>query len=157
MPKKKTTTKKATSKKKTTTKKKTKKKMGRPKVEFKDEYCDKLIEHMSEGMSFESFAGVIGVGRETLYKWVGKEDPKTSEDKARHPEFKDARKIAIEQCLLYWENEGKKGMWGGKNFNPSVWIFNMRNRFGWRDEPQKGAVDQEDKNITINLAYDPDK
>lgn len=40
------------------------------KYKYKKEYTDLLIKHMSEGLSFESFAGLIGVARSTLYDWV---------------------------------------------------------------------------------------
>jgi len=97
------------------------------------EHCDDLIEHMSAGLSFASFAGKLRVARQTLYNW----------EKA-HPEFKEAHEIGLAACLLFWEQTGIEGLWnvteydGGKpsyskTLNATVWIFNMKNRFQWRD------------------------
>jgi hypothetical protein len=51
-----------------------------------------------------------------------------------------AEKRAIEQaereCRLFWEKEGIENMYiqkDGGSFNSAVWIFNMKNRFNWKD------------------------
>ena len=54
-----------------TTKKSKKRPIGRP-SKYDSKYCDMLIEHMSEGLSFESFAGLIGTCKETIYEWTRK-------------------------------------------------------------------------------------
>lgn len=63
--------------------------------------------------------------------------------------------------LKWWETTGKEGLWGDKNnmFNSAVWIFNMRNKFGWRDDPKKHEVTESEdgKEVTIKLSYDPSK
>jgi hypothetical protein len=90
---------------------------------YKPEFCDQLIEHMSEGYSIESFAGKIGVGRQSLYNWF-----KNNED------FSEAKEIGVMKSLFFWEKLGKDGMWmtkEGPNLNPTIWIANMNNRFGW--------------------------
>lgn len=120
---------------------------GRPKKEFKQEYCDDLIAHMELGLSFESFGAEIPCCKQTLYTWT-----------ETYPEFLDAKNIGTSLSLKYWETQGLNGMWGGKKFNPAVWIFNMRNRFGWRDEKK-----EEDTNanklpsIKLNYAKSPTK
>lgn len=49
---------------------KTKKpKIGRP-TKYRPEYCQMLIEHMSGGLSFETFAGVVEVNPDSLYEWM---------------------------------------------------------------------------------------
>jgi hypothetical protein len=98
------------------------KKTGRPSP-YKPEYCDQLIKHLESGLSIESFAGVIGVHRSTLYEWAGV-----------HPEFSDTLKRGAEISLLFWERMGLTGMAGKiQGFNAAVYIFNMKNRFKWRD------------------------
>lgn len=94
---------------------------------YDESYCEKLIAHMSEGYSFASFAGVVGVARNTLYKWA-----------QRHPEFQKAKEIASMKCLLHWETIGANSLVTDKStsFNSTVWIFNMKNRFGWTDRMQ---------------------
>ena len=46
-------------------------KRGRP-TDYKPEYCAQLLEHMTEGLSIEAFASVIGVAKQTLYTWTEK-------------------------------------------------------------------------------------
>lgn len=99
------------------------------KYKYKKEYTDLLIKHMSEGLSFESFAGLIGVARSTLYDWVD-----------TIPEFAAAKEEAWARSLLHWERVGKEGMFmGGKDnpFNATVWVFSMKNKFSWSDRVEQ--------------------
>ena len=130
--------------------------VGRP-TDYKPEYCEMLIKHMAEGLSFECFAALVDTSRETLYNWTEK-----------HPEFLYAKKRGLEKCQLFWEKLGKvlvsddvvrlQNDFGVKPFlkkhttktfkdgtteevdeyhvpkcDTGAWIFNMKNRFGWRD------------------------
>lgn len=103
-------------------------KVGRP-TKYEKDYCIDVIDHMEQGYSFESFAGLVGVAKSTLYEWQD-----------RNPEFSDAVKIAFEKCRLFWEKEGIKGLWSGNgsNFNSTNWIFQMKNRFKdeWREKQE---------------------
>lgn len=103
-------------------KKKVKKKIGRP-TKYKAEYCEMLVSHMAEGLSYVAFAGLIGVSEDRLHAW-----------ERTNPEFLLSKKDGIAACALFWEKLGLKGVNGEiKNFNSGTWIFNMKNRFGWRD------------------------
>ena len=42
---------------------------GRP-ATYRPEFCQQLVAHMCAGLSFESFAGVLGVGQEVLARWL---------------------------------------------------------------------------------------
>lgn len=118
---------------------KTPAKMGRPKAEFKSEFCEQLIAHMVEGYSFEAFGANCHVGKDTLYKWL-----------EEHEEFLDARKIGESYCRKTWEKIGKDGASGFiENFNAASWIFNMKNRFKWTD---KVEVENTGAN-TVNINY----
>lgn len=98
------------------------KRQGRP-TRYKSAYCQELITHMSDGGSFETFAGKLGVARSTLYDWTKK-----------YSEFSKAKNVGLEQAYLWWEEIGKSGITGQiKSFNVTGWIFTMKNRFGWRD------------------------
>jgi len=116
---------------------------GRPTL-YKPEYCQMLITHMSEGLSFESFAGLVSVSRQTIYDW----------EKA-NPEFLDAKKLAMEKNRLFWEKVGVQGMFmGGKDnpFNSTVWIFNMKNRFNWSDKKETSHnLTEETKKLVIDM------
>lgn len=117
--------------------------MSRP-TKYKKEYCQKLIEHMAKGYSFESFSAVVNVNQDTLHEWA---KPKVS------VEFSEAKKEAFAKCRLFWETIGIDGMlgkitrkvqkvdsYGNKTtenvqvkIDVGMWIFNMKNRFGWKD------------------------
>lgn len=108
-----------------TQKKKTKSRAGRP-TKYKKEYCQGLIDHMSQGWGFETYAAVINVNPDTLYEWA-----------KVHPEFSEAKKVAFVKSQMKFEQIGMAAMLGKiKNFQPSVWVFTMKNRFGWSDSPQ---------------------
>jgi len=125
---------------------KEKKQRGRP-TKYRDEYCDLLVEHMRKGFSYESFAAKIQVHRSVLYDWE-----KVS------PEWLEAKRIAIDVNLLFWEQQGIDGLYNSteyedgkivssKSLNATVWIFNMKNRHGWRDKQP-----EENDQININLS-----
>jgi transposase-like protein len=119
--------------------------MGRP-SKYNSKLCEEVTRFMAEGYSKQALAGKLGISRDTLYEWC-----KT------HKEFSDTIKRGEAQSLLYWEQAGIDGMIGKiKGFRPAVWIFVMKNRFGWRDnvtlveeveEPK--AVDREDPAVRM--------
>jgi len=131
-------------------------KLGRP-TKYLPEYCDMIIEHCSEGYSFDSFAGKIGINQDTLYNWC-----------KLFPEFSVAKSTALEKARLFWEKQGIDGLYSiteydektgrptkSKSLSSSVWIYNMKNRFSkeWSDR----VPEQKDSNTTVNIAFDPNK
>lgn len=106
---------------------------GRP-TKYKPEYCQKLIDIMSEGFSYEAAAAKIGVNKTTLYEW-----------EKHFEEFSNAKEQAFEMNRVFWESAGIEGLWNEKDerqLNNTVWVFNMKNRFGWRDKVEHSG-DQE--------------
>lgn len=104
---------------------------GRP-TKYSPQFCSDLIDHMAQGMSFQSFAGVKGVNIDTLYEWSN-----------ANSQFSDAKKIGLERNRVFWEKVGIAGMMGKiKNFNATVYIFNKKNRFPkeWRDRQEVQQV-----------------
>lgn len=98
-------------------------KKGRP-TKYKEEYCDLLVKHMSEGLSLESFAGLIGHHKQTIYEWI-----------RDHKSFGDAFGRGKSLSLLYWEKLGRDHIYlphQGGTFSSSMYTLNMCNRFGWR-------------------------
>lgn len=102
-------------------------KVGRP-TKFRPEYCSKVIEHMSKGFSFESFAGIVGTTESTVWNWAND-----------FPEFLEAKKQAYARSRVFWEQQGIIGLFSDKDgpkLNTGVWAFNMKNRFGWTDRQE---------------------
>ncbi len=108
---------------------------GRP-TDYKKEYCQMLIEHMSEGLSFESFGGVIDCDKATLYRWLDAQS-----------DFSNAKAIGRQKSLIFWEKQGVKGLFSidGISLNPTVYRLNMINRFAWKDKAE------EEKKIEIQM------
>ena len=104
-------------------KKPAKRRVGRP-TKYDPKYCEMLIDHMSQGLSLESFAGELSISKATLYTWLD-----------QHDEFLDARAIGVEKCRAFWERLGVKLAQGEIQGNSKVWDTNMKNRFKqeWRD------------------------
>jgi hypothetical protein len=143
------------------TKEKKKKKYdspGRP-TKYRPYYCGLLIEKMSEGFSYEAFAGFVSVAVDTLYEW-----------EKNFKEFSDAKKVAFTKNRVFWEKacidnlinsttstRGKDGSTKteSKSLNNAAWIFNMKNRFHWRDRMEVSSDDEKPLKITMN--YDPKK
>ncbi len=101
---------------------------GRP-TKYKKKYCEMLFKHMSDGYSYETFSAVLGVCRQTMYDWEKK-----------HPEFLDTKKRAFDACQLTWEKIGVAQSVGNTKHGkgaPASWIFNMKNRFGWKSQDNK--------------------
>jgi hypothetical protein len=112
--------------------------MGRP-SKYKKEYCQKLIDHMAQGLSVEAFAGEIGISKKTVYNWMDV-----------NAEFLHAKKIGDMKSLLWWEKVGRQGMLK-QGFNAAVWVFNMKNRHGWVNEPNKDGGDKNIHTVKIEL------
>ena len=91
----------------------------RKQVKYDPKYCEMLVTHMNEGLSFKAFAGLIKVNRNTLYEWVQK-----------HDEFKEAKSYADDVCRLFWEKLGRAIALGQQpGASAAVWIYNMKCRF----------------------------
>lgn len=110
---------------------------GRP-TKYKPEYCEQLIKHMGEGFSFESFAAVVEITESTLYEW-----------KLKNKEFSEAHKKGYGANRMFWEKISLDYLVSDKDtkFNSTVWIFNMKNRFGWKDRHEI------DTNVSGNVTF----
>ena len=89
-------------------------------TKFKEEYCKQLIEHMSLGYSFESFAGKIDVDRDTLYEW-----------KKVHESFSDAFRKGKAKMLLKDEQTLNLGLDNTIKVNHALMTLKMMNCHKW--------------------------
>ena len=104
-----------------------------PTPEDRKAACERFCKHISAGYSIASWPEAKD---ETIKKYI-----------QRYPDDFDADKIdeAHRKSLLFWEKLGVAGVSGKiKGFNAPTWIFNMKNRAGWRD-----AVDHSNKDGTL--------
>ena len=107
---------------------------------YKPEYCQKLIDHMSSGKSFVSFAGTINVGKRTIYEWV-----------ERYPEFAQAKQVAKSKCQEYYENLGLDMATGNlEKCNATAYVWLTKNILKWTDKEQVQGYNQQPINITIS-------
>ena len=96
--------------------------VGRP-TTYKDAYPNEVIEHLAQGFTLASWAGTVGVHRDTVYEWASK-----------HQAFSDAIKIGRSKGQHVWEkrltNQAEKG-----EGNTAAIIFAMKNlyRDDWAD------------------------
>lgn len=116
------------------------------------ELCEALIEHGKSGLSFETFGvsngcvEVIGdyVVKSTLYEWL-----------KEHDQFSNAKKVFEVHSQQFWEKASTDNLThykDGKQLNSTVWIFNMKNRFGWRDKIDVEETKTADVNVNISFS-----
>ena len=97
-------------------------KVGRP-TKYKPEYCEKLVEHMQQGFSFESFASVAKTCKDTVYHWVN-----------QHPEFSEAKKRGTAHLEIFYTRMGMNLAQGEyKNGSATAWIYLTKNILKWTD------------------------
>ncbi len=131
---------------------------GQP-TSYKEEYCEMLIEHMSKGFSFRSFAGVVDVCADTIYEWC-----------KQHSKFSDAKSQGEEKSRLFYEGKGLEGLFStseteregnssktsSKSLNTQAWLAMMRVRFHEYNEhlfkeKSKEEEKQEPPSLVINV------
>lgn len=109
--------------------------VGRP-SDYRPEFCEALIEHMSKGLSFESFAADLSVNRRTLYGWLQK-----------YPEFLHAKEEGEFRGLAFWEKAGVNGAFGNHKIDYRFWNRFMLCRFakfGWNPERHQVTFQEND-------------
>ncbi len=113
------------------------------KSKYKPEYCEALVNHGKQGLSFDSFAATIGVSRQSIYDW-----------EKIYPEFREAkelsknfRELLLEKLLIGSASGRLRGS------NAATLIFTAKNILGWRDTITNENIGDEDKTIKIELAY----
>lgn len=107
-------------------------KVGRP-SKYDPDYPGLLIEHMREGGSFWTFGAVVGVGMQTLQRWL-----------EEHEEFREAKHEGSLLEMHWWENISTKTASGRMDGNPTLIIWNQKNKWPkiYKERPAKQKVDQ---------------
>lgn len=89
---------------------------GRP-TDYRDEYCERVIELGTQGKSHAQIAAALGVSRMSLYRWA-----------ETHKEFNSAITHARDLSQAWWEDRGQEGL-TAQLFNASLWAKSMSARF----------------------------
>lgn len=104
---------------------------------YSKKYCQELIDHMSNGYSFCSFACIINVTVNTICNW-----------EKDHPDFAEARAMGQTASYYFWQKMGIGGVQGKiRGFNANAWIFVMKNRFDWREQKEALKVGEEGSTV----------
>ena len=125
---------------------KVKNKGGRP-TDYKEEYCDTVIELMKEGASKAEVCLELSCSFQTFLTWQEK-----------HSEFLESVKRGLHLSKGKWEQMGRKAAFGQvENFNATSWIFNMKNRFGKVDDFDERWSDKQEIDHTHAISDLSDK
>lgn len=100
---------------------------GRPKTEpmdrLKEGWQSRMIEMGAEGCSDVEIRADLKISDDLWYRWIAEDE-----------EFARTAKAAKAACHAKWEEFGRKMAFGQAEGNPTTWIFNMKNRFSWKDK-----------------------
>ena len=112
--------------------------MGRP-SKYKPEYCEAVIEVMKDGGSKEEACVAIGCTFHTFQNWQEK-----------NPEFLQAVKEGEKASEAWWHRVGRRAVMGEvPGFNGTSYVFNMKNRFGWKDKQEVSGDSKAPLNIQL--------
>lgn len=116
---------------------------GRP-LEYKEEFCDRVIELGREGKSHAQIARDLDFSRETLYAWA-----KT------YPKFSDAINRAKDLAQAWFEDKGQAGL-DTREFNAALWAKQVSCRFR-ADYTDKTESDVKTTHTVEIVRYGEDK
>jgi len=115
---------------------------------YKNEYDQKLIDHLAAGYSFQSFSGTVGVCRKTIYNWLDE-----------HESFRQAKEIGLSKTLHLFESVLMDKMLGtGETIvNPRLadtasLLFALKTRF--KDIYSERVESVQSGEIKINIDQD---
>lgn len=98
---------------------------------YKSSFADKLPDMFANGESVEEVCRELKISRRAFYDWVEK-----------HPDFAEAYELGKEASQAWWLKLGRAGAAGKVPVQPSIWIFNMKNRLGWKDRVETSSDEQ---------------
>ena len=100
--------------------------IGRPST-YDPTYCERVLSLAEDGRSEAEIAKALGVPRTTMRSWGD-----------QHPEFSSALAHARDLSLAWWEEQGRRGINRGSEFNASLYAKCVAGRFP--DEPYRERV-----------------
>lgn len=116
---------------------------GRPKSEIDERlpegWQDRFYELASEGASDVELRAEYKISHSLWYRWLEEE-----------PIFSQTVKECHDLCQIWWEKAGR-GMVMGADGNATCWIFNMKNRFGWKDKTETEVTATVSQSTTLSI------
>jgi transposase len=110
-------------------------------AKYKPEYADRLPKMFSNGESVAEVCLELGISRRAFYDWVDK-----------HPDFAAAYEDGKTYSESWWNKLGRAGATGKVPIQPTVWIFNMKNRFDWKDKTETDLTSSDGSMTPSNLS-----
>lgn len=102
--------------------------VGRPRTNIRDlpdGWENIMREAAQEGASDVEVRCLLGIGESGWYTLIEDDD-----------DFRRTVKQCKDLCQVWWERQGRKMSCGESDGNATTWIFNMKNRFGWKDKTE---------------------
>lgn len=118
--------------------------MARPKDNLSrlpEGWKERVTELYKEGASDVEVRAELGLSNDLFYRWLDEE-----------PEFSETIKSGRDISEAWWARVGRLGAVGAQEINPTTWIFNMKNRFNWRDRTESEV--KVDGNMRVDLDDD---
>lgn len=110
--------------------------MAHGNLKYTEDYCQKVEDLMSSGMSITEVASTIGINRDTIYDWSKK-----------FPEFNQAMRNGVALSQSWWERQARLNI-DKKEFNHRLWEFNMKCRF----KEDWSVTQNHDVNMSVSSA-----
>jgi hypothetical protein len=82
-----------------------------------------MISMAEDGASDVEMIAYLDISKDLWYRWIEEEE-----------EFSNTIKRCHALCEAWWTRHGRQMATGIADGNATVWIFNMKNRFKWRDK-----------------------
>lgn len=116
---------------------------GRP-TDYRPEYCQQIVDFMSDGSHVIQFAAHVGVAKSTVYKWA--------EDNA---EFSDALKRANSVSTAAWLKQYQLRAFGITKDGSDALLIHMlkkKDRYEFGDENPEKKIEDTGANILDKLS-----
>jgi transposase-like protein len=106
---------------------------------YKPEYCEKILELAEDGKSIIQICVELGIHKDTYHQWV-----------KDHSDFAKAAIEAKHISQRWWEQIGQECASGARKGDSKIWSMMMKNKFGYRDNPDMDKVI--DKTVETKLS-----